>query len=134
MKILKPIAAASHVARCFGALLCAAALALPTGTAHAQTPFYQASAQDIAGPPGTLIRSEPMAFAPAGAEAYRVLYRSTGMHGEPIVRIDDRAWLSFPARILNWIQSVCQEERSSETAISYPHPATAQPGNEGRPN
>jgi len=84
MKILKPIAAASHVARCFGALLCAAALALPIGTAHAQTPFYQASARDIAGPPGTLIRSEPMAFAPAGAEAYRVLYRSTGMHGEPI--------------------------------------------------
>jgi hypothetical protein len=36
------------------------------------------------GPPGTLIRSEPMLFAPADAQAYRVLYRSTGMHGEPI--------------------------------------------------
>src|ERR1700732_3928281 len=84
MKILKPIAAASHVARCFGALLCGAALALPIGTAHAQTPFYEASAREIAGPPGTLIRSEPMAFAPAGAQAYRVLYRSIGMHGEPI--------------------------------------------------
>ena len=34
--------------------------------------------------PGTLIRSEPMVFAPAGAQAYRVLYRSAGMHGEPI--------------------------------------------------
>jgi acetyl esterase/lipase len=61
-----------------------AALLLPIGSAHAQTPFYEASAREIAGAPGTLIRSEPMAFAPAGAQAYRVLYRSTGMHGEPI--------------------------------------------------
>jgi pimeloyl-ACP methyl ester carboxylesterase len=65
-------------------LLCAAAFALPSSKADAQTPFYHASAQEIAGPPGTLIRSEPMGFAPAGAQAYRVLYRSTGMHGEPI--------------------------------------------------
>src|SRR5271168_3869755 len=54
------------------------------GNVRAQTPFYQASAEEIAGPPGTLIRSEPMLFAPAGALAWRVLYRSTGMHGEPI--------------------------------------------------
>jgi pimeloyl-ACP methyl ester carboxylesterase len=85
MKIARPIAAASRVARYLGVLLCATALALPVGRAHAQTAFYQASAREIAGPPGTLIRSEPMAFAPAGAQAYRVLYRSTGMHGEPIV-------------------------------------------------
>ncbi len=57
---------------------------IATGHASAQTPFYQASAADIAGPPGTLIRSEPMLFAPAGAQAFRVLYRSTGLHGEPI--------------------------------------------------
>jgi acetyl esterase/lipase len=50
----------------------------------AQTAFYQASVQEIAGTPGTLIRSEPMAFAPAGAQAYRILYRSTGIDGEPI--------------------------------------------------
>jgi acetyl esterase/lipase len=55
-----------------------------SGGARAQTPFYQASAEEIAGPPGTLIRSEPMLFAPAGALAWRVLYRSTGLHGEPI--------------------------------------------------
>ena len=61
-----------------------AAFGFSTGAAHAQTPFYQASAQQIAGPPGTIIRSEPMLFAPAGAEAYRVLYRSTGLSGEPI--------------------------------------------------
>jgi acetyl esterase/lipase len=83
MKIARPIAAASRAACYLGALLCAA-LVLPVGSAHAQTPFYEASAREIAGAPGTLIRSEPMAFAPAGAQAYRVLYRSTGMHGEPI--------------------------------------------------
>jgi pimeloyl-ACP methyl ester carboxylesterase len=70
--------------RLIGGMLCAAALALSFVTASAQTPFYDASVQEIAGQPGTLIRSEPMGFAPAGAKAYRVLYRSTGMHGEPI--------------------------------------------------
>jgi acetyl esterase/lipase len=52
--------------------------------ARAQTAFYEASPREIAGPPGTLIRSEPMTLAPGGALAYRVLYRSIGMHGEPI--------------------------------------------------
>lgn len=74
----------SRMARCLGALLCAAALALPAGKARAQTAFYDASTRELAGPPGSLIRSEPMPFAPAGAQAYRVLYRSVGMHGEPI--------------------------------------------------
>ena len=72
-----------RVARYLTALLCAA-LPLLTGTARAQTPFYQASTQELSGPPGSLIRSEPMVFAPAGAQAYRVLYRSVGMRGEPI--------------------------------------------------
>jgi alpha-beta hydrolase superfamily lysophospholipase len=33
---------------------------------------------------GALIRSEPIDNAPDGATAYRVLYRSEGLHGEPI--------------------------------------------------
>ena len=44
----------------------------------------RAAPQELVGPPGSLIRSEPMMFAPAGAQAYRVLYRSVGMQGEPI--------------------------------------------------
>ncbi len=52
--------------------------------AKAQTAFYQASEQEIAGPPGTLIRQEPMFGAPDGASAYRVLYRSTSPDGRPI--------------------------------------------------
>jgi pimeloyl-ACP methyl ester carboxylesterase len=66
------------------AVLLCAALSLLGGRAHAQTPFYHATAQELAGPPGSLIRSEPMMFAPAGAQAYRVLYRSVGMQDEPI--------------------------------------------------
>jgi hypothetical protein len=52
--------------------------------AKAQTPFYQASAAEIAGPSGTIIRQEPMFGAAAGASAYRVLYRSTRPDGVPI--------------------------------------------------
>ena len=53
--------------------------------AHAQGAFYDASAAEIArGPPGSVIRDEPMVGAPAGGIAHRVLYRSTGPKGEPI--------------------------------------------------
>jgi Secretory lipase len=48
----------------------------------AQPAFYQANEQEIAGSAGTLIRQEPMPFM--GGTAYRVLYRSTGLHDEPI--------------------------------------------------
>jgi pimeloyl-ACP methyl ester carboxylesterase len=50
--------------------------------AAAQSAFYQASEQEIAGPAGTLIRREPMPFL--GGRAFRILYRSTGMYDEPI--------------------------------------------------
>jgi acetyl esterase/lipase len=54
------------------------------GGAAAQSPFYQASDAEIPGPPGTVIRQEPMMGAAAGASAYRVLYRSTRPDGAPI--------------------------------------------------
>lgn len=53
-------------------------------TASAQTPFYDAPRSELAGRPGTLVRQEVIDGAPLGATAYRVLYRSTGMKGEPI--------------------------------------------------
>ena len=53
--------------------------------AEAQNAFYQASADEIRGRPGTLIRRELLRLpAPLGGAAYRVLYRSTGLRGEPI--------------------------------------------------
>jgi hypothetical protein len=63
--------------------LCATLLFGGNG-AQAQGLFYQASPQDIAGPPRTIIRKEPMAPTLSGGSAYRVLYRSTGLHNEPI--------------------------------------------------
>ena len=51
--------------------------------AHAQE-FYAASAAELRGRAGTIIRAEPFAGAPAGASAYKVLYRSTGLKGELI--------------------------------------------------
>ncbi len=47
--------------------------------------FYLAAPSDLAaGKPGSLIRSEPDGNAPLGGRKYRVLYRSTGLDGEPI--------------------------------------------------
>src|SRR5580698_794457 len=54
------------------------------GSASAQTSFYDAPRSMLAGQPGTLVRQEVIDGAPLGATAYRVLYRSTGMKGEPI--------------------------------------------------
>ena len=54
-------------------------------SASAQGAFYDATDAEItSGPPGSVIRSEPMNGAPAFGIAHRVLYRSTGMKGEPI--------------------------------------------------
>jgi acetyl esterase/lipase len=61
-----------------------AVLALGAGGARAQGSFYRASPEEIAGAPGTIIRQEPMPPTLSGAAAYRVLYRSTGLHNEPI--------------------------------------------------
>ena len=52
--------------------------------ATAQTSFYQASDAEIAGPPGTVVREEPMFGGAAGASAHRVLYRSSSPEGRPI--------------------------------------------------
>lgn len=54
------------------------------GDASAQASFYSATPEEIEGPPGTIIREARMPFAPADMTAWRVLYRSRGMRGEPI--------------------------------------------------
>src|SRR5262249_36314836 len=76
--------AKSRLMRCLAAVVCLATLSFRASDAVAQTLFYRATPQELVGQPGSLIRSEPMMFAPAGAQAYRVLYRSVGMQGEPI--------------------------------------------------
>jgi pimeloyl-ACP methyl ester carboxylesterase len=69
---------------CAPVTVCVIAFFLAAGPAMAQPAFYQAREGEIAGLPGTIIRQESIPFAPAHASAYRVLYRSTGLHDEPI--------------------------------------------------
>jgi len=52
--------------------------------ASAQTAFYEAPASLLKGEPGSIVRQEIIDGAPLGATAHRVLYRSTGLKGEPI--------------------------------------------------
>jgi acetyl esterase/lipase len=54
------------------------------GPALAQTPFYDAPRSALAGQAGTIVRQERIDGAPLGATAFRTLYRSTGLKGEPI--------------------------------------------------
>jgi len=58
-------------------LLCAAS----ASAQHAPLPLDPGL---IPGKQGTVISAEPTDGAPQGAVAYRFLYRSTGLHGEPI--------------------------------------------------
>jgi acetyl esterase/lipase len=63
-------------------VICIVSVLFSERDAAAQGAFYQATEQETAGPAGTLIRQEPMPFL--GGKAFRILYRSTGMHDEPI--------------------------------------------------
>ncbi len=46
--------------------------------------FYEISSEMLPGPPGSIIRAQAFSGAPWGTQALRVLYRSTGLAGEPI--------------------------------------------------
>jgi pimeloyl-ACP methyl ester carboxylesterase len=66
----------------FAAATLAAASLSP---ARAQTDFYTIASSELGFySNGALIRSQPMWGAPDGAAAYRILYRSEGLNGEPI--------------------------------------------------
>lgn len=70
-------------ARFFGRVTAAfAAVILLVAPTQAQ--FYDVDPADIPGKPGTVIRIAAFESSPAGAQAYRVLYRSVGLNGEPI--------------------------------------------------
>ncbi|MEG6508819.1 alpha/beta fold hydrolase [Methyloligella sp. 2.7D] len=52
--------------------------------AESQSKFYSLAGETISGAPGSIIKSEKMLRSPLGGTAYRVIYRSKGMKGEPI--------------------------------------------------
>jgi len=68
---------------CLGAMVLSL-LAAPA-QAGAASDFYAVAPSEIAGPPGTLIRAEPVAPPGGAAAAYRMLYRSRGAAGQPVV-------------------------------------------------
>jgi len=68
--------------RSLGALLLAACLYAPAPSADARASAGRTAGTGSA--PGTLLDVQPLPNAPDGAAAYRVLYRSIGLHGEPI--------------------------------------------------
>ncbi len=59
-------------------------VAAVVSVASANAGFYDATPGELAGKPGSVIRTEQMSGAPLGAQAYRVLYRSVGLKNEPI--------------------------------------------------
>jgi acetyl esterase/lipase len=63
--------------------LALAAILFASG-AQAQMPFYAVTEAELAGPPGSVIRADPMIGPAMAAKAYRVLYRSKGLKNEPI--------------------------------------------------
>jgi alpha-beta hydrolase superfamily lysophospholipase len=67
------------------AALPAARFALLSGSGgpSADEAFYEPPDPLPAGPPGAIVRSEQIVDAPAGARAYRILYRSRGFGGRP---------------------------------------------------
>ena len=67
-------------------VLAVVALLGAMAAARAQSSFYTASDQELAVAPGAIIRAQPIRRTPEGATAYRVLYRSTGLHDQPIQR------------------------------------------------
>jgi acetyl esterase/lipase len=66
----------------FAALACAGLNPLPASAEPYS--FYETSSEMLPGLPGSIIRTETFAGAPWGTRAARVLYRSTGLAGEPI--------------------------------------------------
>ncbi|WP_170984338.1 lipase family protein [Rhodoligotrophos defluvii] len=70
-------------------ILCLSALAAAAGVHFLLkgqlNRFYSASRAELsAGAPGSLIRAEPLDIDLNGARAWRVLYRSTGVKGQPV--------------------------------------------------
>ncbi|MEO8668430.1 MAG: alpha/beta fold hydrolase [Bauldia sp.] len=59
-------------------------LALVAAATSAFAGFYDTTARDLRGPPGSIIRYEILDASPSGGIAYRMLYRSTGPRGEAI--------------------------------------------------
>lgn len=67
-----------------GWLAVAIACLVPALASAQQGEFYDVLPQEVPGRPGTIIRQEALRPPRGAASAYRILYRSRGLNGEPI--------------------------------------------------
>ncbi|MCP2032651.1 pimeloyl-ACP methyl ester carboxylesterase [Okibacterium sp. HSC-33S16] len=74
-------------------------------------PFYAASTAAPGGAPGDIVRSEPMVGAPPGAEAWRVIYRSSDEEGQPTV-------------VSGTVVAPTTVPTSDRTVVAWGHPTT----------
>jgi len=84
-----PVFPVRQAASIFLKLLIPVVLSAPVSVSGASAEdvpaFYDATPEQIAGPPGTVIRQEDITDAvPEGATARKILYRSSGLNGEPV--------------------------------------------------
>ncbi|MCW3494463.1 lipase family protein [Microbacterium sp. SSM24] len=47
--------------------------------------FYTQPADALSGDPGSIVKSEPLLGVPMDTRAWRIMYRSTDLHGDPVV-------------------------------------------------
>jgi acetyl esterase/lipase len=85
---MRPRSRVSPLQTCVLCLVAALTLALPATAARAALPGIKLAVSEAEirrAKPGTILRVRPqIGGAPANAKAFRVLYRSTGLNGEPI--------------------------------------------------
>jgi acetyl esterase/lipase len=72
--------------------------------------FYDVSEADLAGAPGTIIRTAPLEVYPPGVRGYRVLYRSTGLNGEPIA--------------VSGVIAIPGKKAANRPVVAWAHPTT----------
>ena len=65
-------------------LLLLVVVCIPAVAQSAELSFYNASAREVAGTPGTVIRQEALLVSPRDARAQRIIYRSTAPDGSQI--------------------------------------------------
>ena len=81
----RPVAISRFLLAIVASFAAATLAAASLSPARAQTDFYTIASSELGFySNGALIRSQPMWGAPDGAAAYRILYRSEGLDGEPI--------------------------------------------------
>jgi acetyl esterase/lipase len=84
-------------------------LAVETADAFTDSNFYSVSSTELLGRPGSIIRAEQLGEA-FGSSAYRLLYRSRGLSGEPIA--------------VSGVAFVPAAPRRAGDVIAWAHPTT----------